>query len=167
MRSGPLTALALVTLRWRGAAADGSGGGALTAKLPLHLVVPCYNEAARLPAAAFLEYAEAHPNTEFTFVNDGSTDGTLPMLQTLAAQRPEQLHVLDLVSNRGKAEATRLGMLAVLGSQPDGRSLLVGFWDGDLVSRRQICSHDAYGRKLHVCTHLLSLNTGDPTRRRG
>ena len=120
------------------AATDGIGTVTATASaLPpplLHLIVPCYNEADRLPSATFEAYAAAHPDIQFTFVNDGSTDDTLQILRALAARRPAQLHVLDLDRNRGKAEATRLGMVSVLDTTLDrDDGLLVGFWDGDLV----------------------------------
>lgn len=113
----------------------GSSTGLLgTAEPPeapkLHLVVPAYNEAARLPERQYLQFVEHHPSTHFTFVDDGSTDGTLRMLHRLAKQMPQQLHVLSLDGNKGKAEATRLGLLSASSS---GASV-VGFWDGDLAT---------------------------------
>ena len=51
----------------------------------LQLVVPCYNEAGRLPEAAFLEAAHQRSDTAFLFVNDGSTDDTAGMLERLCA----------------------------------------------------------------------------------
>ena len=81
-----------------------------------HVVVPCYNELARLPRKDFLEYASDAANADvfFTFVNDGSRDGTLGMLKALAASRPSNVFVLDLPQNGGKAEAVRLGMNHVI-----------------------------------------------------
>ena len=123
-------ACTLAAVLWQLPAAAAAAAATAAAPGSLHLVVPCYNEAKRLPATEFEDYAATHPGTSFTFVNDGSTDGTLEMLTVLAAKRPSQLHVLDLVTNRGKAEATRLGMVAVL----EGGVELVGFWDGDLAT---------------------------------
>ena len=96
----------------------------------LHLAVPCFNEELRLPVEQYADYAAAHPRTHFTFVDDGSTDGTLPLLRGLAARHPEQLHVLPLPSNVGKAEATRAGLRAATASG----AAVVGFWDADLAT---------------------------------
>ena len=64
------------------------------------------------------------------FVNDGSTDKTLELLQRLQAAAPvHQATVLNLEKNQGKAEATRLGMLQACRS-----SQICGFWDGDLAT---------------------------------
>ena len=81
-----------------------------------HVVVPCYNEVERLPRAEFLAYASDPANVDvvFTFVNDGSKDGTLGVLNTLAAAYPQNLFVLDLAKNGGKAEAVRQGINHVM-----------------------------------------------------
>jgi len=47
----------------------------------LTVVVPCYNEAERLDAAPLLAYIDGHPDASFLLVNDGSTDGTLALMQ--------------------------------------------------------------------------------------
>ena len=98
----------------------------------LHLVVPCYNEAQRLPADEYVAYASARPEIEFTFVDDGSTDTTLEVLESLSQRLPGQLHVLSLPQNRGKAEATRTGLQAA--ATADHPADLVGFWDADLAT---------------------------------
>lgn len=90
------------------------------------IVVPCFDEAARLDVDAFKRCREA----EFRFVNDGSRDGTAAMLDALAASDPDRLRVLHLDRNRGKAEAVRAGMLAEL----ERSSRYVGFWDADLAT---------------------------------
>ena len=40
------------------------------------IVVPCFNEADRLPVATFEAYRRLHPSIGFIFVDDGSTDET-------------------------------------------------------------------------------------------
>ena len=125
-----LLALALLATTVAVASADGDGGAAPPP--PLHLVIPCYNEATRLPADAYVEYVGAHPTTQFTFVNDGSTDATLEALTALSARAPAQLHVLPLPQNGGKAEAVRAGLQAA--SAGAGAAELVGFWDADLAT---------------------------------
>jgi len=95
------------------------------------LVVPCFNEAARLPAAAFLAHLDAHPRTCVLFVDDGSTDGTAERLRALAAERPGQVAVLTLAQNRGKAEAVRQGVRHAIASPAVA---FAGYWDADLAT---------------------------------
>lgn len=94
------------------------------------LVVPCYNEATRLDLAAFRGYAMASRRLGFCFVNDGSRDRTLDVLQGLVREMPGRAVVLDLPRNGGKAEAVRQGMLQALG----WGAAAVGFWDADLAT---------------------------------
>jgi glycosyltransferase involved in cell wall biosynthesis len=94
------------------------------------IVVPCYNEALRLPAALFREFAAAHGNIRFLLVNDGSRDGTMAVLDQLAGLDPAHFEVLNLVENCGKAEAVRRGILQAAMGQPD----YIGFWDADLAT---------------------------------
>ena len=94
------------------------------------LVIPCFNEERRLDSEAFGSYRAAHPEVEFLFVNDGSGDGTLPLLERLRSGDPSGCHVLNLERNQGKAEAVRQGVLAALEQGPD----FVGFWDADLAT---------------------------------
>jgi glycosyltransferase involved in cell wall biosynthesis len=93
------------------------------------IVVPCYNEAARLQTDKFIEFLSTHTGVRFLFVNDGSTDETLTLLNKLAETDPEHILVLDQQPNAGKAEAVRSGMLAKA-----DESSIVGFWDADLAT---------------------------------
>lgn len=90
------------------------------------IVVPCYNEEVRLPVEAF----RAFPGVEFLFVNDGSRDGTLRVLESLRDADPSRFSVLNLEKNSGKAEAVRRGILAAMDRSP----ALTGFWDADLAT---------------------------------
>lgn len=94
------------------------------------IVVPCHDEERRLQREAFLAHAARHPGLRFTFVNDGSTDGTGAMLTALCQAAPGQLSVLHLEFNRGKAEAVRRGVLSALEAGP----AWVGYWDADLAT---------------------------------
>jgi len=88
------------------------------------LVVPCYNEAHRLDTDAFRNFKLGGHQVEFLFVNDGSTDSTLQVLQSIGAT------IVNLEKNSGKAEAVRRGMLAAIERGPD----YAGFWDADLAT---------------------------------
>jgi dolichyl-phosphate beta-glucosyltransferase len=96
------------------------------------IIVPCYNEAGRLPVAVFKAYMDAHPETHFFFVNDGSHDKTLEVLLRLGTAFPRQARVISYTSNRGKAEAVRAGILDALGSSKCID--ILGFWDADLAT---------------------------------
>ena len=90
------------------------------------IVVPCFNEEHRLNIQAFQSFREA----TFCFVDDGSKDGTLRLIQSLAASDPGRFQAIALERNRGKAEAVRAGILDSLGRSPH----YVGFWDADLAT---------------------------------
>lgn len=98
--------------------------------LNLWLIVPCYNEAARFQPAQFHASLDALPHLRFIFVNDGSRDETLDVLQAARRGREERILVIDQPRNQGKAEAVRSGMLAALEQEPQ----YVGFWDADLAT---------------------------------
>jgi glycosyltransferase involved in cell wall biosynthesis len=98
------------------------------------LVVPCFNEAARLDRAAFEQALVTTGWLDFCFVDDGSTDGTGALLASIAAAHPRRVQVLTLSHNAGKAEAVRRGLLHAATTSP-----LVGFWDADLATPLSEC----------------------------
>ena len=92
------------------------------------VVVPCYNEEQRLPTEDF-EAFMASSDVTFLFVDDGSSDGTHQLLESLTATGEHRS--LRLTENSGKAEAVRRGVLEALEhTSPD----CVGFWDADLAT---------------------------------
>ncbi len=97
------------------------------------VVVPCYNEAARLHTASFAAFLDSSisKDVQLLFVNDGSRDATLSVLQALRSRFPTRVRVLDKQPNAGKAEAVRYGMLHALAG--DGCQI-TGFWDADLAT---------------------------------
>jgi dolichyl-phosphate beta-glucosyltransferase len=96
------------------------------------IVVFCYNEAERLKEDAFTRYLACPSSASVVFVNDGSTDQTLAILELLTAKIPAKAYVvLNKQPNSGKAEAVRHGMLRAL-STPG--VACVGFWDADLAT---------------------------------
>ena len=94
------------------------------------IVVPCYNEALRFDVFTFKSFSREHRHLRFLFVNDGSTDATLLMLEDLRRFDGECFAICDLAENVGKAEAVRQGLLRAFESNPD----YVGYWDADLAT---------------------------------
>jgi len=94
------------------------------------VVIPCYNEAARLPVDAFNAFVARGLPVRFLMVDDGSTDATQSVLQSLHRRNPQRFDVLRLPQNSGKAEAVRRGMLQAM----TGPVETVGFWDADLAT---------------------------------
>lgn len=97
------------------------------------IVIPCYDEAARLRTTEFAEFARANRDVQFLFINDGSKDATERMLQDLCARLPENLRMRSLERNSGKAEAVRQGLIDACGGGADH----VAFWDADLATPLQ------------------------------
>lgn len=96
----------------------------------LCVVVPCYNEAKRLPFDVFANFARSRPNYRFLMVNDGSTDRTAEVLAELAAAVPGHISAHSLPQNSGKAEAVRTGMTLAFSQGFD----YVAYWDADLAT---------------------------------
>ncbi len=94
------------------------------------VVIPCFNEARRLPGDEIVAFAKAHPEVGFLLVNDGSADDTLRVLEKTADQASNQIDVLDLPRNVGKAEAVRQGLQRAL----DSNAAYVGYFDADLAT---------------------------------
>lgn len=94
------------------------------------VIIPCFDEAARLPVDVFEDYARKHAETDFVLVNDGSRDATLSVLRELEARAPERFAVLDQQPNRGKAEAVRVGMNAAF----ERGARYAGYLDADLAT---------------------------------
>lgn len=92
------------------------------------IVVPCFNEAKRLDRDALLRLA-AEPSVRLVFVNDGSTDATGAVLRGLA-DASDDIDVLSLETNQGKAEAVRRGM----GRALESPNPFIGYYDGDLAT---------------------------------
>ncbi|MBV8551991.1 MAG: glycosyltransferase [Acidobacteriaceae bacterium] len=95
------------------------------------LVVPCYNEARRLDTSRFRQFLSADRTTRLLFVDDGSRDNTLAVLEQLRQGYEDRVSILACKRNAGKGEAVRRGILHAL---DELEPAFVGFWDADLAT---------------------------------
>jgi glycosyltransferase involved in cell wall biosynthesis len=95
----------------------------------LSIVIPAYNEAARIESAlerVLACVAERHWDAEVLVVDDGSTDSTPAIVQRWMLTHPN-LHLISNDGNRGKGFSVRNGVLQSTGQ-------IVMFTDADLSS---------------------------------
>lgn len=95
------------------------------------IVVPCYNEARRICFDDFEKNIQTCANHFFCFVNDGSNDATLTMLEQFMLKFPNQVYVLNNEKNIGKAETVRHGINYMFGKN---KFDIIGFLDADLAT---------------------------------
>ncbi|WP_299060880.1 response regulator [uncultured Polaribacter sp.] len=93
------------------------------------VVIPCYNEEERLLSNEFTNFIDENSGYHLCFVNDGSKDKTLEVLNDLRKGREDFITVYDCEKNGGKAEAVRQGMLHM--AKHDDLDY-IGFLDADL-----------------------------------
>ena len=74
------------------------------------IVIPCYNEEKGISNSEYSNFLEKNPDAVICFVNDGSKDNTLGVLNVLKEKHGTQIHILSLEKNSGKAEAVRAGI---------------------------------------------------------
>lgn len=88
------------------------------------IVVPCFNEELRFSQDYWSEISNIQ-NVKLVFVNDGSTDGTLQLLQKI---KKAKIHNLN--QNLGKAEAIRFGLNFEL-NEKSFDNTFIGYLDAD------------------------------------
>jgi dolichyl-phosphate beta-glucosyltransferase len=95
---------------------------------PFSVVIPCFNEAARIGQTLrlALDYLASNaPGSEVIVVNDGSTDATGTNARGVLAKAKIKARLLENFPNRGKGAAVRKGLFAA--QNPIGL-----FFDADL-----------------------------------
>ncbi len=93
------------------------------------IIIPCYNEEKRLNVNAFVEFIQSHKQYHLCFVNDGSKDNTLEVLQGIQTQVQQGVSIVDVKKNAGKAAAVRSGARYLFSRQDVD---YIGFIDADL-----------------------------------
>ena len=77
---------------------------------PVSIIIPCFNEAAHIVETIRCALAVRHPDFEVIAVDDGSTDGTGVILDSLA-ESSRRLRVVRQALNQGKAAGLKAGAL--------------------------------------------------------
>lgn len=93
------------------------------------IIVPCYNEASRLEMKTFIEFAGKRKDLHLCFVNDGSRDHTRSALASIKHDEHDNVYILDVAQNAGKANAVRQGALFLF---DETEVDTIGFLDADL-----------------------------------
>jgi len=94
----------------------------------LHVVVPVFNEEKRFNYQFWLDLVSIR-KLKILFINDGSTDNTLQLLEELRHLHPS-FECLNLLQNVGKANAIREGLLHIF-TKIELEHVLVAFIDAD------------------------------------
>ena len=99
------------------------------------IVIPCFNEEARLDPEQVLALlsdgkGESAADIQIVLVDDGSDDGTLRLLHAVAERAPARIEVLALPRNGGKAEAVRSGLRHAI----ERGASVVGYLDADFAT---------------------------------
>ena len=84
-----------------------------TQNLTFSVIMPCYNSESYVRGAVESVVNQTYPNWELVLVNDGSTDGTLSILQEYAAEDP-RIRVFSK-PNGGYISAVNLGLEKITG----------------------------------------------------
>ena len=124
LRKGPNSPLWYIRREINGRASDER-----RMTLSLSIIVPAYNEGARLGKSlrAIVTYLDEYaPESELIVVDDGSTDDTANAArEELSTSKTVRTSVISYQSNLGKGRAVRLGLLASRGD-------ITLFMDADL-----------------------------------
>jgi len=145
------------------------------------IIIPAYNEAARIDATLerVLHYAAQHGwDAEVIVVNDGSRDNTVEIVQS-HMQRNATLRLLENPGNRGKGYSVRNGMMhaggevllfsdadlsspieeapRLLGAIAEGADIAIGsrWMQSELQTQRQPLYRQFFGRIFNLMLRLI------------
>jgi glycosyltransferase involved in cell wall biosynthesis len=78
------------------------------------IIIPVYNKAAFVRESIESALGQSYPNIEVVLVNDGSTDGSMAILEEFKASYPNKIVLIDQ-KNGGVSQATNAGIAASKG----------------------------------------------------
>jgi dolichyl-phosphate beta-glucosyltransferase len=96
--------------------------------MKLAIIVPCFNEEERFNLSIWNNLINEVQDCLWIFVDDGSLDSTLALLNAL---KKDEVHILKLKSNLGKGEAVRAGFNYLCSLEESSKCDRIGFLDSD------------------------------------
>lgn len=124
------------------------------------IIIPCYNEAERLPTEAFLTFLKNSPEAKICFVNDASSDNTQSVLAAIQNHFPNRITILKNDHNLGKAGSVRKGVLHVLDV---ANEMNLAYLDADLATSLEECySYLQYlknGKRFVFASRILKIGS--------
>ena len=83
--------------------------------MKVSIIIPVYNAAGQLEGCLESLRRQTYPDVEVCFVDDCSTDGSLPMLEAFRAEAGRDVIICHHAVNRGAAAARNTGLDAITG----------------------------------------------------
>lgn len=105
-------------------------------KKTLAIVIPCYNEANRLPVKSYKSFLNKARDVSIFFINDGSSDETGHQIHEMVMEFNEHVHLISLKKNKGKGNAVFEGFHFVLNNHDFKK---IAFLDADLATSLEEC----------------------------
>ena len=105
-------------------------------KKTLAIVIPCYNEANRLPVMSYKSFLNKTRDVSIFFINDGSSDETGHLIHEMVMEFNEQVHLISLNKNKGKGNAVFEGFHFVLNNHDFKK---IAYLDADLATSLEEC----------------------------
>ncbi|NOR29097.1 MAG: glycosyltransferase [Lutibacter sp.] len=108
----------------------------MTKLFDLCIVIPCYNEEKRFDRERMCNFLKLQQNVLLCFVNDGSSDRTFEILNSLKSTYPKNIEAISIKNNVGKAEAVRTG---ILHCNKHFKHEKIAYLDADLATTLEEC----------------------------
>ncbi len=108
----------------------------LNADFNLCIIIPCYNEEKGLSKEAYFNFIKHHQDVILCFVDDGSTDKTLEILNSFKKEYPNNVTVVACENNQGKAEAIRTAFAHCNNTY---KYQFIAYLDADLATSLEEC----------------------------
>jgi poly-beta-1,6-N-acetyl-D-glucosamine synthase len=109
------------------------------------LLIPAYNEEQTIEETVKYASELNYPNYEVIVINDGSKDRTMDILKSLLDLYPK-LRVVNVVNNKGKANALKQGVMASKGE-------LIATIDSDAILDKDALNY--------IVPHFITPNNGE------
>ncbi len=93
------------------------------------IIIPCFNEEKRLNVLTFLSFLKANGKYHLCFVNNGSKDNTIEVLEEFKKNAQSKVSIVDIKKKKGIVAVVRAGV-RYLNTREDIE--IIGFLEMDL-----------------------------------